>query len=281
METCQGFPGSIGHEKIDAQTFADWGIDYLKYDTCGDHRGKSARERYTKMSDALQATGRPIVFSICEWGVNQPWKWAQDVGHLWRTTGDIWPRWKEDGSKGWQNSVLSILDQQLGLYKYAGPGHWNDPDMLEVSNEELTNVESRAHFSLWAMLAAPLLTGNDLRSMPDSTRRILTNREVIAVNQDERGAQGRKVRDDGNQEVWVKPLAGGDHAVLLLNRWRESTTMETSAQQLDRMRELDLPEATRYRVRDLWAHKTETTGGEIEAQVPSHGVAVFRVSAAE
>jgi alpha-galactosidase len=281
-ETCQGFPGSLGYEEKDAEAFAEWGVDYLKYDNCGDHRGLSARERYRRMHEALEAataeTGRPIVYSVCEWGRNRPWNWASEVGaELWRTTGDIWPRWNTDTPKGSQNSVMHILDEQVGLAEHAGPGHWNDPDMLEVGNEGLSYAEAKAHFSLWAMLAAPLLAGNDLRAMPDSTRRLLTNEEIIAVNQDPLGEQGTKIKDESNLEVWVKPLEGGARAVLLLNRWHKPATIRTTA------REIGLPtggqgDGSEYAVRDLWAHETRTSEtGRIAAEVPSHGAAVYRM----
>ena len=166
-QTCaRTMPGGLDHEEIDAQTFADWGVDYLKYDNCN-NAGRPAIERYTKMRDALRKTGRPIVFSICEWGQNKPWEWAGDVGNLWRTTGDINDSWP---------SVVSILKQNAPLAAAAGPGHWNDPDMLEVGNGGMTDTEYRSHFSLWAMMAAPLLIGSDLRKATPETLRILTNR---------------------------------------------------------------------------------------------------------
>src|SRR5437867_3169869 len=205
--TCQRRPASLDHEAADARKFAEWGIDYLKYDNCN-NENRPALERYRAMGEALKATGRPIVYSLCEWGQNRPWEWARSVGgQLWRTTGDISDRW---------SSVLKILDQQVGLEPYSGPNAWNDPDMLEVGNGRMTNREYIAHFSLWALLNAPLIAGNDLRSMSDSTRLILTNREVIAVNQDWGGMQGHKARDDGEQEVWMKPMSSGDAAVVLL-----------------------------------------------------------------
>ena len=159
--TCEGRPGSKGHEEQDAATYAAWGVDYLKYDWCNTE-GQDEIESYTKMRDALYKAGRPIVFSICEWGYSKPWEWAGDVGHLWRTTQDITDRW--DGSR-WGNQLgwTFILEQQVGLEKYAGPGHWNDPDMLEVGNDGLTINEARAHFTMWCVLAAPLITGNDLK----------------------------------------------------------------------------------------------------------------------
>ncbi len=260
-KTCQGLPASLDHEKQDAASFAEWGVDYLKYDNCN-NQGRDAVERYEAMRDALDAAGRPIVFGICEWGRNRPWLWAPKIGNLWRTTGDIRNRW---------DSVLNILDQQVGLSRYAGPGAWNDPDMLQVGNGGMTSVEDRAHFSLWCVLAAPLLAGNDLRHMPDVTLEILTNREAIEIDQDPAGIQGHKFRDEGDQEVWTKPLANGDYAVVLLNRGLNSAFMSVGAA------EIGMPAAARYVVRDVWAHAEKITGGRIDARIPSHGVAMLRV----
>jgi len=261
--TCQGYPASLDNEERDAETFARWGIDYLKYDNCN-NQGRDAVERYRKMREALDAAGRPIVYSICEWGRNRPWLWAPEIGNLWRTTGDIRNSWE---------SVMSILDQQVGLSEYARPGAWNDPDMLQVGNGGMTTTEDRAHFSLWCILAAPLLAGNDLRHMTMATKEILTNREAIAVNQDPGGIQGYKVRDEGDHEVWVKPLLNGDYAVALLNRGERSAFMAVRAEAVG------MPVVRRYMVRDLWNHREETSGGRIAARVPSHGVALFRVHA--
>ena len=188
--TCQGRPGSNGYEVEDARQYAAWGVDYLKYDWCHTE-GVDPKIAYPTMRDALRATGRPIVFSMCEWGRSQPWTWARGVAHLWRTTGDIEDCWSCGGS------FVRILDRQVGLEKYAGPGGWNDPDMLEVGNGGMTTSEYRAHFSFWSLLAAPLMAGNDLRTMSAETRDILANRDVIAIDQDPLGAQGRRIRDDG------------------------------------------------------------------------------------
>ena len=217
-KTCGGKPASRGHEYQDALTYAQWGIDYLKYDWCG-CEDLNAKGAYTTMRDALHAAGRPIVFSICEWGSNKPWEWAGDVGNLWRTTGDIHPCFdcKEDHGTWYSWGVLQILDQQEGLRKYAGPGHWNDPDMLEVGNGMTVN-EDRAHFSMWCMLAAPLISGNDLRHMSKETSEILLNKDVIAVDQDKLGIEGFRYSSDSILEVWFKPLADGDWAMCVLNR---------------------------------------------------------------
>src|SRR5512138_238992 len=206
-KTCAGRPGSQGHELQDARIYASWGVDYLKYDWCHSE-GLEQRDAYQKMSQALRASGRPIVFSMCEWGSSKPWLWAQGVGQLWRATGDIQDCW--DCGKEWGGMGVShIVDLVADLYPYAGPGHWNDPDMLEVGNGGLTLAENRAHFSLWCLMAAPLMAGNDLPAMKPEVREILTNPEAIAVDQDPLGVQGRRVRDNGATEVWVKPLADG------------------------------------------------------------------------
>jgi alpha-galactosidase len=259
--TCQGLPGSLHHAKQDAKSFASWDVDYLKYDNCG-NQGISYIKRYAGMSKALQATGRPIVYSICEWGVKAPWQWAPKIGNLWRTTGDIRDSWQ---------SVMSILDQQAGLYKYAGPGHWNDPDMLEVGNGGMTTTEYKAHFSLWAVLAAPLIAGNDLRHMSDATKQILENKAVIAVDQDSAGKEGHKAVDMGDQEVWVKPLSDGSMAVLLLNRGPARAFMTVTAEQAG------LSKADYYKEKNLWTGKTTRTDDLIRGWVPSHGVLFYRV----
>src|SRR3954470_11796488 len=200
--TCAGYPGSYGHETTDAQDFADWGVDYLKYDNCNTVAGTAGNQqqyidRYSRMRDALKATGRDIVYSLCEWGNFTPWTWGAGTGNLWRTTGDITASFA---------SMLSILGQNAPLDAYAGPGHWNDPDMLEVGNGGMTDTEYRSHFSLWAILAAPLMAGNDLQKMTPAIREILTNKEVIAVDQDALGRQGRRVAKQGDLEVWARPL---------------------------------------------------------------------------
>ncbi|MFE9204555.1 NPCBM/NEW2 domain-containing protein [Micromonospora sp. NPDC007230] len=264
-QTCaRTMPGSLGHEELDAQTFADWGVDYLKYDNCN-NQGVPAQQRYQAMGDALKKTGRPIVYSICEWGANQPWLWGDSVGgDLWRTTGDITDSWP---------SVMSILDQQVGLEAYSGPSAWNDPDMLEVGNPGLTQGESRAHMSLWALLNAPLIAGNDIRSMPAWARNQLTDPDVLAVNQDWSGRQGAKLRDSGDTEVWTKKMSDGSVAVVLLNRASTPAVLGTTAA------ELGLPPAdTGYAVRNLWTNTTSVSGGTIRAQVPGHDAVMLRVS---
>ena len=261
--TCQDRPGSRGYEFQDARQYAEWGVDYLKYDWCN-HSTQEVKASYAIMRDALKASGRPIVFSLCEWGVEEPWKWAADIGNLWRTTEDITDCWDCTGQYGL--GVMQILDLQADLYDYAGPGHWNDPDMLEVGNPGLSLEESRAHFSLWCMLAAPLMAGNDLRSMPAAIREILTNKEVIAVNQDSLGRQAAKMRDYGDTEIWRKELSGHSTAYALLNR---SDVAKEIALHLDSAKQ----------IRDLWKHQDLqlSADGFLRAQVPAHGVVMVKV----
>ncbi|MGW0507939.1 NPCBM/NEW2 domain-containing protein [Streptomyces olivaceoviridis] len=264
-KTCDstGFPGALGHEYSDARQFADWGVDYLKYDNCN-NQGVDAQQRYRTMRDALKATGRPIVYSICEWGQNKPWEWASDVGHLWRTTGDISDSW---------SSMLSILKQNLPLAPYAGPGHWNDPDMLEVGNGGMTDTEYRSHFSLWSVMAAPLLIGTDLRKASPATFDILGNKEVIAVDQDPLGKQGTVVSSAGGRWVVAKEMKDGSRAVTLFNESGTAQRITTSATAVG------LPDADAYTLRDLWQHRTYNTAGTIAATVPAHGTVLLRVAA--
>ncbi|MFF8730549.1 NPCBM/NEW2 domain-containing protein [Streptomyces sp. NPDC015171] len=264
-KTCDvaGFPGGLGHEASDARQFADWGVDYLKYDNCN-NQGVDAKQRYRTMRDALRATGRPIVLSICEWGENKPWEWAADVGQLWRTTGDISDNW---------GSMLSILKQNLPLAPYAGPGHWNDPDMLEVGNGGMTDTEYRSHFSLWSVMAAPLLIGTDLRKASQATFDILDNKDVIAVDQDPLGRQGSVVSSAGGRWVIAKEMKDGSRAVALFNETGTAQRIATGANAVG------LPDAPAYTLRDLWQHRTYNTAGTIAATVPAHGTVLLRVSA--
>ena len=280
--TCQGRPGSRGYQFQDARQYAAWGVDYLKYDWCNEE-GQNAKAAYKTMHDALQECGRPIVFSICEWGDNKPWEWGKGTGHLWRTTADI--RDCFDCSVNWGGlGVLQILDKQAGLEEYAGPGHWNDPDMLEIGNGGQTITEYRTHFSLWCMLAAPLMAGNDLRSMEENTRDLLTNKEVIAVNQDTLGFQGFKFIDYGDLEVWVKALSGGDAAFCFLNRssqpvdlnfnWKKMGVYHFSVDQNG----FNLWK-NNYRVKDLWKHAEIGTTKEILAtKIGGHEALLVRLS---
>jgi alpha-galactosidase len=276
-KTCEGRPGSLGHEYQDARQYAAWGVDYLKLDWCNTTT-QDAPAAYALMRQALNASGRPIVLSICEWGKHNPWLWGKEVGgNLWRTTDDIKDKW--EGQEKWPNgdccalSVTAILDKEAELYSYAGPGHWNDPDMLEVGNGGMTDTEYRSHFSLWAMLAAPLIAGNDLRDMRPEIRDILTNKEVIAVDQDPLGSQGRRVWKDGDREVWSKQMQNGSRSVVLLNRGSVETEITA------KWEDLGYPARLSAAVRDLWQHKDlGTFKGEFSAKVPSHGVAMVTVN---
>jgi alpha-galactosidase len=269
-KTCAGRPGSMGHEFQDAAQYAAWGVDYLKYDWCNTDT-TNAQAAYTLMSRALQATGRPIVFSMCEWGTAKPWLWAKDVGNLWRTTGDIKDCWDCKGK--YDAGFLTNLDLQVGLESYAGPGHWNDPDMLEVGNGGMTVTEYRSHFSLWALLAAPLIAGNDLRSMTPEIRDILTAPEVIAVNQDALGREGSRVWKQGDLEVWSKQLGDGSRAVVLFNRGGASADVAVN------WTDIGYPAHLSANVRDLWALKdVGKFTGSYTAKVESHGVAMVRVT---
>ncbi len=213
--TCQRRPGGFGHEYQDARTYARYGVDYLKYDWCGSTT-QDARSSYTNMMNALYAAGRPIVFSICEWGASKPWEWAGNVGHLWRTTGDISDTW---------NSMIDIFDRQKDLARYAGPGKWNDPDMLEVGNGGMTTEEYKTHFSLWCMLASPLMAGNDLQNMTPEIKSILLNKEMIAIDQDSLGQQATCYRDNGDYQIWVKSLSNNEKAICLLNKSDEKKSV--------------------------------------------------------
>jgi alpha-galactosidase len=268
--TCENRPGSRGYEYQDARAYASWGVDYLKYDWCN-HGTQDSRASYALMRDALQKSGHPIVFSLCEWGSTQPWLWAKDVGNLWRTTGDIVDKW-QTGKKDDFLGFVDILDLHNGLESYAGPGHWNDPDMLEVGNGGMSDTEYKAQFSLWSILAAPLMAGNDIRSMAPGIRDILTNKEVIAVDQDPLGLQGRRVRDDGDLEVWAKQLVDGSRAVALLNRGGTEKRMTVN------WTDLGYPAHVQARVRDLWAGRDHGIAKEsFSASVPSHGVVMLKI----
>ena len=276
-KTCAGRPGGLGHEYQDAVQYAAWGVDYLKYDWCSTATTQDAKASYANIRAALDAAGRPIVLSICEWGKAKPWLWGQEVGgNLWRTTDDINDRWGE--KEKWPHGgccsygVMAILDEQVGLQSYAGPGHWNDPDMLEVGNGKMSDTEYRSHFSLWAILAAPLIAGNDLRDMRPAIHDILTNKEVIAVDQDALGREGERVAKDGDREVWSKQMKDGSRAVVLLNR--SDSEKEITAT----WEALGYPAKLSASVRDLWQHKDlGKLTGQFSARVVSHGVAMVSV----
>ena len=259
--TCQKRPGSLDHELQDAKTYASWGVDYVKVDWCYSE-GLDPEVQYAKVRDALAQAGRPIVFSICNWGVKAPWRWGPKTGNLWRTTGDISDKY---------DSMSLIGFGQNGLEKFAGPGHWNDPDMLEVGNGGMDRDEYRTHMALWALLAAPLLAGNDLRTMSAETKEMLTNGEVLSVDQDSKGVQGHRIWEEGPLEIWAKPLADQSQAVGLFNRSEAPLKMT-----LD-FKAIGFSGAAK--VRDLWEHKpivVEAT--DYSATIPGHGVVMMRVS---
>jgi alpha-galactosidase len=267
-KTCGGRPGSRGHEYRDARQYAAWGVDYLKYDWCFTET-QDGPSSYRTMADALRATHRPIVFSACEWGTAKPWMWGASQGaNLWRATGDIMDRW--DGRKDYSLGVMTIVDLVEPLHHYAGPGHWNDPDMLEVGNGGMSETEYRSHFSLWAELAAPLIAGNDIANMPPAIKAILTNKEVIAIDQDPAGIQGHRVLKGDGWEIWSKTLADGGQAILLLNRGDKSRNVAA------KWSELGLYSSPKS-VRDLWKGKDLPAGEEVSATLESHAVAMFRV----
>ncbi|KAK3415101.1 hypothetical protein EUGRSUZ_H00669 [Eucalyptus grandis] len=263
-QTCSGtMPGSLGHEEQDAKTFASWGVDYLKYDNCN-NPGTSPKERYPIMSKALLNSGRKIFFSLCEWGQEDPATWASSIGNSWRTTDDIFDNW---------DSMTSRADLNDKWASYAGPGGWNDPDMLEVGNGVMTTEEYRSHFSIWALVKAPLLIGCDVRSMDYTTLMLLSNKEVIAVNQDGLGVQGKKVKSDGNLEVWAGPLSTNKVAVVLWNRGSSRATVTAS------WSDIGLNSTTVVKARDLWMHSTKRSiKGQISADIDSHACKMYVLS---
>jgi alpha-galactosidase len=278
-KTCAGYEGSLGHEEQDAKMYAEWGIDYLKYDLCsfipevmqkqasGDPAAQMQlmQAAYAKMDKALKATGRPIVYSLCQYGWDAVWEWAPSVGgNLWRTTGDIEPRW---------DRIYAIVSQQAGLEKYAASGHWNDPDMLEVGNGRLKLEENRTHFSLWAMLAAPLLAGNDLPNMKPEIKAILTNRDVIAIDQDPLGKQGTRTYSDGEVEVWTRHLTGGALAIAVINVG--DNRYSTHPFHLS-LRRLGL--SGKQTGKDLWTGKTVELTDNEPLELASHDVLLVRIA---
>jgi alpha-galactosidase len=281
-KTCAGYEGSLGHEEQDARLYAEWGMDYLKYDLCSFREDvmkkqapndKAAQMRlmiaaYDKMSKALKATGRPIVLSLCQYGWDSPWEWAPELGgNLWRTTGDIEANWQ---------SMYDILEQQKGLYSYAGPGHWNDPDMLEVGNGKLSLAENRTHFSMWAMLASPLLAGNDLPHMKPEIKAILTNKDVIAINQDPLGHQARYIYSGGQVEVWERDLKGGAKAIAIINIG--SDRVSTHPFHLD-LKQLGLKGG--QNAKELWTGKDVQLTDNMEFEIDSHDVRLLRIDSSK
>jgi len=264
--TCGGYPASYGHEAQDAKLYASWGIDYLKYDWCSAgniYKNDALQPIYQKMGDALEASGRPMVYSLCEYGMGGVEKWGPEVGgNLWRTTGDISDTWE---------SMIANIEKQVPTAPWAGPGHWNDPDMLEIGNGHMTPEEYRVHMSLWSLTAAPLLAGNDIRTMTETTKSILLNKEVIAIDQDALGKQASPVKK-GELETWVKPLADGGVAVGVVNLGAVAASATVTVAELGLKGNV--------MARDLWAHKdVKFGGGKYTATVASHGVLLLRVSA--
>ena len=299
--TCACYAGSLGHEYQDAYTYASWGVDYLKYDWCYTNN-LNPKGAYTLMRSALRKAGRPILFSMCEWGSSKPWEWAADVGHSWRTTGDIGASflpipqtYDENGKPKWKAlGVLEIVEMNERLREYAGPGHWNDPDMLEVGNG-LTDSENRAHFTLWCMMAAPLILGNDLTSMSAETLSVITNKEVIAINQDPLGIQGLRLKKDGDLQYWFKPLSDGDWAFCLLNAGETEQEVGLNWEALEFKDKLSgrSPEFGKrnYRVQDLWAatrkpfttrvrgrRRGQTVVNTVTVRVAPHDVVTYRLT---
>ena len=283
-KTCGGRPGSRGHEFQDAITYTEWGVDYLKYDWCFTD-GLKAEGAYLTMSQALRDAGRPVLFSLCEWGTAKPWLWADKLGHAWRTTGDIFNCFDcvEDHGDWKAFGVLQIMDMQDGLRAHAGPGRWNDADMLEVGNG-MPGHQDRAHFSIWAMLASPLIAGNDVRSMSKETLAILTRRDVIAINQDALGVQGFRYAVRDGIEYWFKPLAGGDWAFMALNRSKapRRAVFDWHAELVnDPLSKRDAAfTKTRYQLLNLWAGQAAgDTSRTLEAEVPATDVLMLRLIA--
>lgn len=283
--TCAGYPGTRGYEYQDARFYANLGIDFLKYDWCNTN-GINATEAYTTMSKAFKAAGKPIVFSICEWGDNQPWDWATPVGNLWRISGDIYPcfdceyKHEEGNWSSW--GVLRILEMRKDIRKFSGPDHWNDFDMMEVGNG-MTNTEDKSHFTLWSMMASPLFAGNDLRIMKSETLNILTNKEIIAINQDALGIQGFKYQSENGVDVWVKPLFDENWAVVFLNRsdktqkinfdWKKHIIEDKDFKYI-----LNLT-SQKYNVRDLWEHiNLGNTNKIFQKELAPHDVIAIKLT---
>lgn len=268
-KTCNGYPGGRGHEFQDARLYASWGVDYLKYDWCA-HGTANAQETYKTMGDALYAAGRPVVYSLCEWGNNKPWEWGKDIAQLWRTTGDITDCFDCQGEydMGWKY----ILASQVGLEKYAGPNAWNDPDMLEVGNPGLSLTESRAHFSMWCMLAAPLMAGNDLRKMTPEVLAILTNKEALAIDQDPLGKQGYQYMNHPGKQIWVKELSDGNWAICYLNTSDDKMTIRINWAHYGFL-------TGEYAMRDLWKMKDiGTTAKNLDVVIDSRDVLFLKLT---
>jgi alpha-galactosidase len=285
--TCQGLAGSLGYEQVDAQTYADWGIDYLKYDNCGAHStttldGRTVsypdtdagyQARFTAMHTALASVARPILFSICEWGNASVWNWGPQVGNIWRTTVDISAAW---------TSIASIFEQNIKLSQYAAPGGWNDPDMLEVGNgTTLTPTENRSHFSLWAMMDAPLIIGSNLNTISSDALSVLLNKDVIAVDQDPLGVAAKVVSHVGSSWVLEKPMADGTTTVALFNEGPTATSISTTVDAVNATEPShQLAKRGAYTLKDLWSGVTTQTTGTVASSVPAHGTVVYTVATA-
>jgi len=275
--TCGGRLGSFGHEYQDALQYARWGVDYLKYDWC-ETENINARGAYTLMRDALYAAGRPILFSMCEWGDNKPWEWAADVAHSWRTTGDIWCSFDEVLEHGtWRAwSVMHILDMTAGLRRYAGPGHWNDPDMLEVGNGKLTYEQNKSHFSLWCMMNAPLILGNDLRCIKQDVLDIVTNKNLISINQDPLGKQA-KLMKKGSIDILAKPLSGNRTAICLFNSKKGKKQASVDLQTLVNDKYVQMNHKNSYTLTEQWTGETVETNGKFKTELDGYSVKVYIV----
>jgi alpha-galactosidase len=282
-QTCGGLPGTRGHEYQDARNYAAWGVDYIKYDWCYT-AGINAKEAYTTFSNAIKTAGRPIVFSLCEWGDNKPWEWAEKVGHLWRISGDISPCYDcEDKHETWSSwGFWRIIHMRGDLRAYAGPDHWNDPDMMEIGNG-MTVAEDRTHFSMWCMLAAPLMTGNDIRKMTKETAEILTNKEAIAIDQDSLGIQGFLLEVKDSVETWVKPLKNNEWAICFANRsskayeltfdWSKKAIQDTLFK-----KSVDFTKE-QFAIRNVWTKANlGNTQKPLKASILTHDVLMLRLT---
>jgi alpha-galactosidase len=269
-KTCGGRPGSYGYEVIDAKTYAEWGVDFIKVDWCFTD-GLDTRTQYKIMSDAIKTTGRPMILSLCEWGISSPWEWGKRIGSMWRTTSDIQDCFdcvRNWGGMGW----VPILEKNVNLAPFAGPGHWNDPDMLEVGNKALTPLECKSHFSMWCMLAAPLIAGNNISTMNDTIRDILTASEIIAIDQDELGFQGIRIKNNNGLQVWQKSLSDGSIAVALLNVSKNNARMSVS------LEEIGFKNGVNSSIRDLWERKNLNAIKDVfETEVEAHGIVVVKI----
>jgi alpha-galactosidase len=281
-KTCAGYPGTRGYEYQDARFYAGLNIDFLKYDWCNTE-GINAKEAYTTMSNALKIAGKPILFNLCEWGDNQPWDWAKPIGNSWRISGDISPCFDcEDNHGTWSSwGFMKIIDMRKDIRKFSGPDHWNDFDMMEIGNG-MTPAEDRSHFAMWSMMASPLIAGNDFRIMTKETLAILTNKQLIAVNQDALGIQGFKYADENGLETWVKPLSNGNWAITFLNRseevknvnfdWNKNIIVDA-----DFNLELNTTKSV-FKLKDLWKNKeVGNTKKAFTTSIAPHDVVTLKI----